>query len=148
MFQGAVYIFPGSVYIFSSSRIGRPIVAANISIAHRHLIRNWDWDCAIPFSGNICSEFSVLCLCSVGQWYCSQWKWVDLNKQRSIPSCSGWKQETFSTQVAGGGLSTPSILMLRRDKPAHSKSVWRSVSVQCCRRRRIVKLSVVGEAGP
>ncbi len=31
------YIFPESVYIFSCSRIGRPIVGIPINIAHRHL---------------------------------------------------------------------------------------------------------------
>ncbi len=59
----AISIFPGSVHIFSCSRICRPIVRI-----HKSLTDTWMWTLGLwpwnSFSGNICFEFSVLCLCS------------------------------------------------------------------------------------
>jgi hypothetical protein len=52
----AIYIFQGSVRIFSCSRIGRLIVGIYKSL--------WSPN---SFSGNICFKFSVLFLCSVGR---------------------------------------------------------------------------------
>ncbi len=55
---------PGSVHIFSCSRIGRPIMAI-----YKTLTDAWMWKLGLwprnSFSGNICFEFSVFCLCSV-----------------------------------------------------------------------------------
>jgi hypothetical protein len=60
----AIYIFPGSVQIFSCSRIGRPIMGIYKSVTDI-----WMWKLGMRprsfFSGNICFEFTVLCLCSV-----------------------------------------------------------------------------------
>ncbi len=59
----AIYIFQGSVHIFSWSRIGRPIVEI-----YKSLTDTWMWKSVLrprnSFSGTICLEFSVLCLCS------------------------------------------------------------------------------------
>ncbi len=64
MYRWRIYIFPGSVRIFSCSRIGRLIVAMYKSLKHA-----WMWKLGQrprnSFSGNICFEFSVLCLCNV-----------------------------------------------------------------------------------
>ncbi len=61
----AIYIVPGSVYIcISSSRIARPIVGI-----YKSLTGSWMWKLGLrprySFSGNICFEISVFCLCSV-----------------------------------------------------------------------------------
>ncbi len=48
------------VWVFSCGRIGRPIVGIYKSPIE-HKCRNWRSSC----SGNICLEFSVLCLCSM-----------------------------------------------------------------------------------
>jgi hypothetical protein len=52
-----------SVHIFSCSRIGRPIMGIYKSLTDTRL-----WKLGLrprySFSGNICFEFSVLCLCS------------------------------------------------------------------------------------
>ncbi len=60
----AIYIFLESVHIFSCSRIGRPILRI-----YKSLTDTWIWKLGLTprnsFSGNICFEFSVLCLCSV-----------------------------------------------------------------------------------
>ncbi len=60
----AIYIFPGSVNISSCSRIGRPSIGICISFTD-----TWMWKLGLrlrnSFSGNICFQFSVLCLCSV-----------------------------------------------------------------------------------
>jgi hypothetical protein len=45
-----IYIFLGSVYIFSYSRICRPIVGY-IYRSQTHKCGNWDWGRAIPFLG-------------------------------------------------------------------------------------------------
>ncbi len=59
----AIYVLPGSVHIFSCSRIGRPIVGI-----HKSLTETWMWKLGLrphnSFSGNICFEFLLLCLCS------------------------------------------------------------------------------------
>jgi hypothetical protein len=59
----AIYIFPRSVDIYSCSRIGRPIVGI-----YKSLTGTWMWKLGLgpcnSFSGNICFEFSVSCLCS------------------------------------------------------------------------------------
>ncbi len=58
----AIYIFPGSVHIFSCSIIGRSIVGI-----YKSLTDTWMWKLKLwprnSFSGNNCFEFSVLCLC-------------------------------------------------------------------------------------
>ncbi len=60
----AIYIFPGSVHICSSSRIGRSIVGT-----YKSLTDTWTWKLGLTpcnsYSGNTCFEFSVLCFCSV-----------------------------------------------------------------------------------
>ncbi len=63
----AIYIFPGSVHIFSSSRKGRPIVGI-----YNLLTDTWMWKLGLrprySFSGNICFKFLAFCLCSVVYW--------------------------------------------------------------------------------
>ncbi len=60
----AIYIFPGLVHIFSCSRIGRPNVRICIPLTD-----TWMWKLGLRphnfFSGYICFEYSLLCLCSV-----------------------------------------------------------------------------------
>ena len=62
----AIHIFPGSVNIFSCSRIGRPILGI-----YKSLTDTWMKKLGLrprnSISGNICFESSVLCLCSGGQ---------------------------------------------------------------------------------
>ncbi len=57
----ATNIFPESVHIFSCSIIDRPIVGI-----YKTLTDTWEWKLGLwprsSFSGNICFEFSVLCL--------------------------------------------------------------------------------------
>ncbi len=64
MWLWAIFIFPGSVYIFSCSRIGRPIVGI-----YKSLTETWMWKLGLwprnSFFENIYYKFSVLCLCSV-----------------------------------------------------------------------------------
>ncbi len=61
----AIYVVPGSVYNLhiSSSSIGRPIVGI-----YKSLTDAWMWKLGLrprySFSGNICFEISVFCLCS------------------------------------------------------------------------------------
>jgi hypothetical protein len=59
----AIYIFPGSVLIFSCSRIGGPTVGI-----YKLRTDTWMWILGQrqrnSFSGNICFKFSVLGLCS------------------------------------------------------------------------------------
>ncbi len=59
-----IYIFPGSVHIFSCSITGRPIVGIYKSVTDTGM-----WKLELRprnfSSGNICFKFSVLCLCSV-----------------------------------------------------------------------------------
>ncbi len=66
----AIYIVPGSVYNISSSRIGRPIVGL-----YKSLPDAWMWKLGLrpryTFSGNICFEISVICLCSAIRQPCS-----------------------------------------------------------------------------
>ncbi len=59
----AIYILPGSVHIFSYSKIGRPILGIYKSL--RHMNVETELRPHNAFSGNICYEFSVLYLCSV-----------------------------------------------------------------------------------
>ncbi len=60
-----LYIFPGSVHIFSCNRVDRSIVRINKSFTD-----TWIWKLGLwprnSFSGNICFKFSVLVLCSAG----------------------------------------------------------------------------------
>ncbi len=71
MYLWAIYIFPRSVHLFSCSRIGRSIVGI-----YKSLTDTWMWKFGLwPrnfFSGNICFQFSVLCLCSVYRITCKQ----------------------------------------------------------------------------
>ncbi len=65
MSEWAIYKLPGSVHIFSHSGIGRPKMVGTF----KSLTDTWMWKLGLrprnSFSGNICFEFSVLCLCSV-----------------------------------------------------------------------------------
>ncbi len=60
----AIYIFTGSVHIFSCTRIGRSIVGINESLTDTWMsnLRLWPRNF---FSGNICFKFSLLFLYSV-----------------------------------------------------------------------------------
>ncbi len=59
----AIYVFPGLVRIFSCSRKGKSTLGI-----YKSLTDNWKWKLGLKprnfFSGNICLEFLVLCLCS------------------------------------------------------------------------------------
>jgi hypothetical protein len=61
----AIYIFLGSVHIFSCSRIGKPILGIYTS---NLLTDTRMWKLGLrprySFSGNICFKFSAFCLCS------------------------------------------------------------------------------------
>ncbi len=66
MCHWVIYIFPGSVHIFSCSKIGRSIVGIYESLTDTWMWKLGLWPCNF-FSGNICFVFSVLCLCSAWQ---------------------------------------------------------------------------------
>ncbi len=63
----AIYIFPGSVYIFPPAEQADP--------SWEYIIRSQTHECGnlglrprYSFSGNICFKFSAFCLCSVASW--------------------------------------------------------------------------------
>ncbi len=53
----AIYIFPGSVHLFSCSRIGRPIVGIYKSLTDSE---NCDWGRTIPFLGILFRIFGIV----------------------------------------------------------------------------------------
>ncbi len=55
----AIYIFPGSVHIFSCSRTGRLIVGI-----YQSLTNTWMWKLGLRPRNSFCFEFSIWCLCS------------------------------------------------------------------------------------
>ncbi len=63
----AIYLFLGSVHIFSCSRIGTEADRSweYINGSQRHMNVEIGTEAAQFLSGNICFEFSALCLCSV-----------------------------------------------------------------------------------
>ncbi len=104
-----IYIFPGLVHIFYCSRIGRSIVGI-----YKWHTDTWMWKLGLwprnSFSGNMCFEFSVLVLCSVG-WTFFWWLFffgggiigTDENRAMCLTLCS-----------------TPSTSLYTLPKPPHT----------------------------
>jgi hypothetical protein len=64
VFEQSTYTYyPRSVHLLSCSRISRRS-GEYIKRSQKHECRNWDCMLRSSFTGNICFEFSVLCLCS------------------------------------------------------------------------------------
>ncbi len=91
--ENPIYIFPGSIHIFSCSRIDR----SNVGIS---LQDTWMWKLRlkphISLSGNICFEFSVLCLCSARTGLPKSLKVDGIEEKHSTLS------EVFLSQFRGG----------------------------------------------
>ncbi len=121
----AIYIFPGSVHIFSCSRIGR--LHEGI---YKSLTDTWMWKLGLwprnSIIENICFEFSVLCLCSV-QLKCNKgeisstyqlWVLLELHSWRSF-HC--WRRPPLHKQLGEK----------KRRFGMHCKKVqWRTVYMQ------------------
>jgi hypothetical protein len=87
-FMCLIYIVPGSVYLrISSSRVGKP---------SEEIYNAWMWKLELrpqySFSGNICFEISVFCLCSVVTCSCS---WCIQNTYKRAET---WKNVLGLTQ--------------------------------------------------
>ncbi len=93
MYLWAIYIFPGSVPIFSCSRISRPIVGIlYINRSRIHECENWDSGCAIPLLGIFVSNFRYCVFAVHG---------VLIRETRD-----GWPLLTVETEVNGVSKST------------------------------------------
>jgi hypothetical protein len=115
----AICMFRGSVHIFSCSRIGRPILGI-----YKSLTDTWMWKLGQrprnSFFGNICFEFSVLCLCSAMAVRSSNHTWLDMRKKLTW----GW-----NAVAAGGGI--PARQQSRR-RPSRSQRAWSICAATDC----------------
>ncbi len=80
------YSHDRSTNFLAAERAGR--LWEYINHSQTHECGNWDWGRAHSFSRNVCFEFSVLCLCSVGSYAnCVQGKilWNSADAPFSLP---------------------------------------------------------------
>ncbi len=112
----AIYIFLGSVHIFSCSRIGRSIVGI-----YKPLTNTWMWKLGLwprnSFSGNIHFEFSVLCLYSAASAH-----FIITSTRLTFPpfTCAGFMPIFFTCKCM--------LDLLQRVRPrwnSWEKSSWR-----------------------
>ncbi len=115
----AYYIFPGSVHIVSCYTIGR-----SIEWIYKSLTGTWMWKFELwprySFSGNICFEFSVLCLCSVGRdvIHCSFWEF-----EKSIFSVRSVKYINYIFVLLRSSDSCPYFIILQHNSLKYRPSI-------------------------
>ncbi len=75
MFLWAIHIFPGSVYLFFCSKIDGPRIRGICKSLQ--IYEELETRPSIFYSGNLCFEFSVKCLCSAASVLSFQSMWAD-----------------------------------------------------------------------
>ncbi len=134
----AIYIVPGSVYIFPPTEWADRLWE-NINHSQTHECGNWDWDPDIPFLGIFVSKFRffvfAVCQDTIHQepdpHRTKNWIWIDIHQLLILITTKICKSVTMLEKVTSSVELMPNYFFILYSAGEERDGVW-TYPVLCC----------------